>query len=38
MYMQYLLGVFCLAEKFGSDNVWRQWVDEDFGKKSLANE
>ena len=22
-----------LAGKFGGDNVWRKWMDEDYGKK-----
>ena len=23
---------------FGDGNVWRKWMDEDFGEKSLTNE
>ena len=26
-----------IAGKFGGDNVWRKWMDKDFGEKSLAN-
>jgi len=26
-----------IVEKFGSDNVWQKWVDEDIDKKNLAN-
>ena len=25
-----------MAGKFGSDNVWRKWIDEDFGQKQFG--
>ena len=27
-----------MVRKFGGNNDWRKWVDEDFGEKKLANE
>ena len=31
--------VYCIAGKFGGNNVWLKWMDEYiFGKESLANE
>ena len=28
---------FCIAGKFGGNNIWQKGMDEDFGQKSLAN-
>ena len=32
------LQAYCMAGKFGSDNVWRKQMDKDLAKKSLVNE
>ena len=28
--------LYCIVVKFGSDNVWQKWMDEDYGRKMFG--
>ena len=27
---------YCIARKFGGDNIWRKWMDKDLGERKLG--